>query len=248
MLFAAVLTGCTGTPSTTEPTTDQNQEKTATEILAPCHDELPRCESSKSPTVCVASGYNHNVFIKERNLIAAGSNPCEARKNLIKIVCASGKNPTLLENINCLPSPLEDECFQKNKPSSCEKSDKKIFCIAREYAGRELTLDLAVSGRGLGECSAMKNLKDMACRLLLKPSELDHVSCEEDHSNNECPLAVEMCEKEYLPVACTGSLNGETLHVFDVNECIGRAQLSSLVCQKNLPPSKLENVTCVAGE
>lgn len=177
------------------------------------------------------------------------------------IVLGSCKTTHEDEDSASLPTAIEKKPESSVQDNGCPPKDDKCpaseswfaLCTASRFNGKRLVQDHVLQGFGQGPCRARSALKNEACRQGKSPSLMGDVVCVPDPSGGQCPPKDVACPETQEPQACSaGQYDGQKLlwelipKAYGRNGCEAMANLKKLACQKNLQPSKLQDVHCEA--
>lgn len=129
------------------------------------------------PSLCTVDSYNGQALTSDQKLRARGSNACVSTNKLHQLACELNLNPEYLENITCVTDKTGGECPVKSH--GCGAGGEETVCQVKKYAGAELTQPLASKGKN--PCVAKWELTRLACKMNMKPSQLEDVVCGEEN-------------------------------------------------------------------
>lgn len=218
-----------------------------------CNLDAIRCtkdEQLPGEMLCLTRGYQSYMYLQPYEPKAWGPNLCQARKQLIAQLCEKKISPSAVDRINCIPDPSSGLCPVKLE--SCADDEVPQICTAHMYMDQKLAKTRLLKAYGINRCQAMNQLRTLACQTLLDPSRLTQIDCKEvQEPPEECPVKIQTCEKKTRPTTCKATrYNGENLDTPIIaqgsNACEAQANLYFLTCQRELVPSKLGSLDCVA--
>lgn len=251
LVAAFAIAGCRTT--TESETREGKQEFRIPEAPPPeepseCPVEEVVCSQEYSPALCSASSYDGRAVDVDSRVVAWGTNGCTGALGLRKQACKQGLKPSKLGQIQCVPDASDGNCPPES--IACPPGNAPSVCTAKAYGDQELPDERALKAWGSNACVATANLAQVACRQNLNPKMLKQISCGDDPSAGECPIADVPCKEKPRPVRCTarkyeGKNVAEPLESRAESACEAKQDLARQACKRSLRPSSIDEIVCV---
>ncbi|MEZ4743600.1 MAG: hypothetical protein R3B45_14340 [Bdellovibrionota bacterium] len=162
----------------------------ATESPTGCLGEFPSCDDVNAPQYChVTVNEEFSGKIKKHEFYSWERNRCLAMKEINMQLCKKaivGKQPSWVE---CKPAATNGQCPVR-LGNDCSPTVKPVTCFAGYYGAHTMPFNQTIEARASNKCLALGKLWSMACRKNLDPSQLTHISCEDNQmrrSEKETP-------------------------------------------------------------
>lgn len=206
-----------------------------------CDNVVNDCGSTFSPTYCEFS----SPPITGQKFSSRGKNPCIAKQELFKKLCAKKMDPERQNLMHCAPDPTVGEC-EDLALEECSQETKPMFCLATKYNDRTIAAIQAPKSWGKNLCEASNALLVASCRSQLRPSMISELRCEPSKLTEKCPIPPSQCDEKYAPSRCRIKLEDleKTLSSVSENECLAKHQLQQQLCQLELNPDRITDAEC----